>query len=98
MRNDRRGSLPKMLAGSLCAQWVQCGRTNCRCARGRLHGPYYYRFWREHGRLRKQYVKRQDVRKVRARCEARRRYRRDLAAAQSELRGMWSFLKELGQR
>jgi hypothetical protein len=68
--------LPKMLPGSVCAQRVKCGRPNCRCAQGRLHGPYFYRFWREGGRLRKQYVPPADVDRVRSRCEARRESRR----------------------
>ena len=43
-------TLPKTLPGAVCAQWVRCCRPNCRCARGHLHGPYFYRFWREGAR------------------------------------------------
>lgn len=43
-------------AGAVCAQFVRCGKTGCKCSRGELHGPYYYRFTREDGRLRKIYV------------------------------------------
>ena len=42
--------------GAICAQWKRCGRANCRCTQGELHGPYYYRFYRENGRLKKQYL------------------------------------------
>ena len=62
--------LPKV--GALCAQWVRCGTPGCRCARGELHGPYYYRFWREDGRLRKRYVRLGDVRAVRREIQAQR--------------------------
>ncbi len=32
---------------------VRCGRTNCtRCP----HGPYWYAYWREGGRLRSRYI------------------------------------------
>lgn len=48
--------LPKTLPGAVCEQWRTCGRKNCRCARGQPHGPYYYRFFRVNGRLRKEYV------------------------------------------
>jgi len=55
--------------GGLHAQFVRCGKRNCRCYRGELHGPYHYLFWREAGRLRKVYVKRGDVAEVRAACD-----------------------------
>jgi hypothetical protein len=34
--------LPKIepLPGSLHFEWRRCGRSNCRCASGRLHGHY----------------------------------------------------------
>ncbi|MEA3198629.1 MAG: hypothetical protein QOE90_57 [Thermoplasmata archaeon] len=35
---------------------IRCGKTNCRCRAGQLHGPYTYKYWREGGRLRKAYV------------------------------------------
>jgi hypothetical protein len=35
---------------------VRCGRTNCtRCP----HGPYWYAYWREGGRLRSRYIGKQ---------------------------------------
>jgi len=47
------------LRGSLIAERKRCGKPNCRCARGELHGPYYYRRWRDvSGAQRKQYVPR----------------------------------------
>jgi hypothetical protein len=50
--------LPKMLGvpGSVHLEWKACGRGNCRCRLGRLHGPYYARHRRENGRQRKAYV------------------------------------------
>lgn len=58
-----------MLRGSVHAQWVRCGKPNCRCAGGELHGPYWYRFERQGGRLRKRYVPRAELDAVRQRCE-----------------------------
>lgn len=37
---------------------VRCGKANCWCGEGVGHGPYTYRYWKENGRLRKEYVKR----------------------------------------
>lgn len=55
------------LPGTVHAQRVRCGRENCRCARGELHRAFY-RFWREGGRLRKAYVRRAEVERVRDAC------------------------------
>jgi hypothetical protein len=35
---------------------VRCGKKNCHCAEGRLHGPYWYAYWSEGGRTKSQYV------------------------------------------
>lgn len=54
---------------------VRCGKPNCKCARGELHGPYFYRFMRDkYGRLRKQYVRRSEVEAWRELCERRREW------------------------
>ena len=36
-------------------QGVKCGKTGCKCAEGDLHGPYWYEYWREGGKVRKKY-------------------------------------------
>jgi hypothetical protein len=48
--------LPKKPVGSLHLEFKKCGRQNCRCRRGLLHGPYVYRHRRENGRQKKEYV------------------------------------------
>lgn len=69
--------LPKIEAiaatrhSALCAQLVRCGKAGCRCAAGELHGPYHYLFWREGRGLKKLYVRRADVGRVRELCERR---------------------------
>lgn len=35
---------------------VRCGKKNCHCAEGRLHGPYWYAYWTEGGRTKSQYI------------------------------------------
>ena len=61
------------LRGSLIAEKKRCGKPNCRCARGELHGPYYYRRWRDaSGRQRKEYVPREQAKRVRATLERAR--------------------------
>ncbi len=37
---------------------VRCGKVGCKCAgaQGELHGPYWYAYWREDGKLKSRYV------------------------------------------
>ena len=38
---------------------VRCGKPSCWCFESALgHGPYTYKYWKEGGRLRKEYVRR----------------------------------------
>ncbi len=62
---------------------------------GALHGPYFYRFWREGGRLRKAYVKPADVTMVWAACDDYRERQRLFRAFRDIGRREWSHLAEL---
>jgi hypothetical protein len=45
---------------------VRCGKENCKCVRGKLHGPYWYSYTRAEGKVTSQYVGKslpQDVQK-----------------------------------
>jgi hypothetical protein len=66
------GLFPKIapLPGSLHREWRRCGKANCRCSRGHLHGPYWVRRWWEPGRQRKAYVPRRQVDQVAAAISA----------------------------
>jgi hypothetical protein len=90
--------LPQTLSGVVLEQYKRCGRRNCRCASGAPHGPYYARFWREGGRLRKVYVRRDEVDDVRSRCRARqeeqREQRRFEREAMEYLRWVRTLLRE----
>jgi hypothetical protein len=37
-------------------EWIRCGKKNCHCAEGKLHGPYWYAYWTEGGRTKSEYV------------------------------------------
>ncbi len=62
------------LEGQIHAQYVRCGKDGCRCAQGDLHGPYYYRIWRDGIRIRKVYVKSEDVDSTKAACDTHKNY------------------------
>ncbi len=96
MRTKQRKTLPKQsLLGAVIPQYVRCGRPTCPCLHGTLHGPYYYRFWREDGRLRKQYVRLAEVTSVRAACDEHRDTRRLFREFRDIGRREWSRLADL---
>lgn len=37
-------------------EYVRCGKKNCKCVSGSLHGPYWYKYWKENGRARSSYI------------------------------------------
>jgi hypothetical protein len=89
--------LPKILdmagyQGSLQEQWVRCGKANCKCSRGQLHGPYFYLFVSMSDGLWKSYVRRSDLPAVRA-VIAERKRRHSLL--QSEMRQAYNLLREM---
>jgi hypothetical protein len=52
---------------------VRCGKENCKCAGGELHGPYCYAYWSEGGRTRSKYVGKKIPRRESAASDARPR-------------------------
>ncbi len=99
MTTKHAETLPKMLPGAVIPQYVRCGKYLCRCSRGELHGPYYYRFWRVDGRLHKAYVRPAELACVRAACDEERRFLRlgrlARALGQQNWRRLARLLKEL---
>ncbi len=87
---------PDYVSGKIQAQYVRCGKANCHCASGELHGPYYYRIWRDGMRTRKVYVKPENVDAVRAVCESNsermaqlRQIRQQRRLVSDQLRSVW---------
>lgn len=96
MRTKSENPLPKTMAGAVCAQMTRCGKPNCKCVRGELHGPYFYHFKRVNGVLMKRYVKKKDAYRMRAACEARRRMeKRDRSAHKLTVRQLAKLIEQL---
>jgi len=72
--------LPNSLPGAVVAQYRERG--------DKRYGPYYFRVWREGGRLRKVYVKQTDVEAVRAACQRHRDEQRERRENRIELRDL----------
>lgn len=92
MQTKTQKLLPKMLPGTVHAQYVRCGKTNCKCSRGELHGAYYYHFVRVGGRLKKRYLKTSEIESIQIACAARQREKRLLL---STTQSTWESLREL---
>jgi len=76
VRTDSAETLPK-IHGAVCAQW--------RTYKGKRLGPYFFLFWREGGKLRKQYIKRADLAATVAACGAHREEQRERRHSHTEL-------------
>lgn len=55
----------RMIAGGFVERWLECGKANCRCQQGELHGPYYYLSVLERGKSRMIYLGRGEKIEVR---------------------------------
>ncbi len=90
---------PHNLPGTVHAQYIRCGRGGCKCAGGQLHGPYYYRFYREGRRLHKRYVRRADLASVQAGCKARQEQgaygRRIVLESRHEWRRLMAAIRQM---
>lgn len=82
---------PGETEGPFLATSLNHQHPNCKCAKGELHGPYYYRFFYRGGRQRKKYVKKGEVSATFAACLA---YKRN----KEETRELIRQINETGNR
>lgn len=83
------------LRGYLLTQYIKCGRANCKCANGSLHGPYHYRVWNASGRRYKQYIKKSDLGAVKAGIQEHNRQRAEIRALDQRTKANWRRFKSL---
>lgn len=54
--------------GYIGSQMVTCGKSKCKCSKGKLHGPYfYYRYWKLHHKVwiqKKTYVTKKQAERI----------------------------------
>jgi hypothetical protein len=79
---------------SVCAQYVKCGKPNCKCALGQSHGPYFAAFWKQNGRIRKRYIKLADVEQMREFSEQPRLLLREIAENNAMIRQLKALVRE----
>jgi hypothetical protein len=84
-KNQKTPTKIEPLNGHLEHRMVRCGKANCKCAKGELHGPYYLRRWRIRGKKRAEYVKKSEFQTISAACLA---YKRDRQETRELIRGI----------
>lgn len=86
---------PKLLPGSVERRYVRCGKPSCKCARGKLHGPYFYHVTTDNTLRSRRYVRRSDVATVRAACNAHRELQTELRQGRANYKALLSRVREL---
>ena len=86
--------MPPAYRFAVCAQYVKCGKPNCKCALGQSHGPYFAAFWKEDGRIRKRYIRLADVEQMRELSEQPRLLIREIAENDARLRQLKVLVRE----
>jgi hypothetical protein len=92
MKTKTEKTLPKILCGTVHREFKKCGKSNCKCARGELHGAYYYHFVRVDRKLKKRYLKASEVEQVKIACLGRREKEKEQRTHQ---RAAWKHLREI---
>jgi hypothetical protein len=55
--NSFRSGSPSIRQGKITyrQEWIRCS-SQCKCNQGKGHGPYFYAYWRDQGKLRSKYI------------------------------------------
>ena len=87
-------ALTALHPGHVQRRRVRCGKPNCKCARGEFHTAYYHA-WDADGVRYRRYLKRADVARVTAACEAHRELQTELRQGRAEYKRTLADLREL---
>ncbi|HST21832.1 MAG TPA: DUF6788 family protein [Blastocatellia bacterium] len=87
--------LPKKMA--ICQQFKKCGKAGCKCNAGALHGPYFYFFYREDGKLKKSYIRKANAAKLWEAYSVQRELQKQRAADRKEFTGLSSKIQHINR-
>jgi hypothetical protein len=65
----------EMVQGSVIEKYIRCGKENCKCKKGRGHGPMYYLSFKEEGATKLIYIPKSKVKKVREQVKQFRQFK-----------------------
>jgi hypothetical protein len=93
------GTKIEAIRGDVNARMVTCGKLNCKCAKGELHGPYFVYRVRTYGKRHSKYIRKRDVSAVKLAVEQgraeRKQSQRELQEAIRTLRLMRNGFRRL---
>ena len=69
-----------MIAGSIYETYKKCGNKNCRCAKGDLHGPFFYLSRKAGGKTKLTFVRRADEDSVEEKAKNYKKYIKAVAS------------------
>ncbi len=92
MKTKKQQLLHKTMPGTVHAQYVRCGKANCKCARGELHGAYFYHFVRVGGKLRKRYLKAVEVEQIKKSCTLRQQQEK---RRRDDSKTVWNLIRQI---
>ena len=84
-----------MVAGSIYTVYKKCGNKNCRCARGKLHGPFHYLSRKIGGKTKLTFVRRADEDTIEERAYNYRKYIKALADLGKINTRIYGYLKKI---
>lgn len=68
----------EVIRGTIVESHRRCGKPNCRCQKGHLHGPYHLLTWSEEGRTMTRHIPRSKVKETQRRVANYRKIRETL--------------------
>ena len=84
-----------MVDGSIYTVYKKCGNKNCRCARGKLHGPFHYLSRKVGGKTKLTFVRRADEEEVEEKAYNYRRYIKATADLKKIDKNIYGYLKKI---
>ena len=63
------------LKGTIVYKYIKCGKKNCICTKGFLHGPYPHLQWWDKGKIKTKYLNKNNVSKYKEELEKNNRKR-----------------------
>ena len=84
-----------MVEGSLITHYKPCGNKRCKCARGELHGPYWYLSTQKERKTRLKYIPKQKLKRVSQLANTYKEFQRNIQEIRSLNKEIDELLKQI---
>jgi len=75
-------------------QYTYCKKGNCKCTRGKPHGPFHYLFFKQHGKIFHRYISQKNLSRIERLISCYQTYTRRLAEINKINKQIDIFLRE----